>query len=308
MIITLSGGNALLLQSALATLRSDFVSKHGDLSVERYDAGDAAYARLNEAAQAMPFLVDKRLVIIDSPTANKDLAEHISELLAGVQDTTDLVFIEPKFDKRSVLYKTLKKQTDFREFDELNEAQLTNWLTSYAKEQGGSLGTAEARLLVVRVGINQLRLKNELDKLLSFNPKVDKQSIELLTTASSQSTTFDLLDAALGGRTKKALELYQDQRRQRVEPQAILALLAWQLHVLATVKAAGDRSPDQVAKDAKLNPYVVRKTASLARGLSMTSIKELVSATFTLDRRIKRETIDADEAMQNLLISVASST
>lgn len=162
-------------------------------------------------------------------------------------------------------------------------------------------------MLVLRIGINQLRLKNELDKLLSFNPKVDRQSIELLTTASSQSTTFDLLDAALGGKTKKALELYQDQRRQRVEPQAILALLAWQLHVLATVKAAGDRSPDQVAKDAKLNPYVVRKTASLARGLSMTSIKELVAATFNLDRRLKRETIDADEAMQNLLVSVASS-
>lgn len=305
MIVTLSGPNSLLLQAAFAKLRNDFVGKYGDLSLERYDASNTPYTRIQEAVQAMPFLVDKRLVVIDSLTANKELAEHISDLLAGVQDTTDLIFIEPKFDKRSVLYKALHKQTDFREFTELNEAQLTSWLTSYAKEQGGTISPSDARMLVLRIGIDQLRLRNELDKLLSYNQNVNKQSIELLTTASSQSTTFDLLDAALGGKTKRALDLYQDQRRQKVEPQAILALLAWQLHVLATVKAAGDRSADQIARDAKLNPYVVRKTASLARSISMTTIKELVTATFNLDRRLKRETLDADEAMQNLLVSIA---
>lgn len=113
MIITLFGSNALLLQSAYSKLRTDFVAKHGDLSVERYNAGETAFARLQEAAQAMPFLVDKRLVVIDAPASNKDLAEHITELLAGVQDTTDLVFTESKFDKRSVLYKTLKKTDRF---------------------------------------------------------------------------------------------------------------------------------------------------------------------------------------------------
>lgn len=307
MITTLSGGNALLLQAAYIKQRTDFVNIYGDLSLERYDAGDTPYPRLREAVQAMPFLVDKRLVVIDSPTSNKELAEHIAEFLDGVQDSTDVIFIESKFDKRSVLYKTLHKKTEFQDFADLNEAQLVGWLTDYAKEQGGTLSPANARLLVLRLGVDQMLLKNELDKLLSFDKEVNKESIELLTTASAQSTTFDLLDAALAGKTRRALELYLDQRRQRVEPQAILALLGWQLHVLATVKAGGDRSSDQVAKDARLNPYVVRKSAALARRLSMTTIKELVSATYNLDRRLKRESIDADEAMQNLLTSIALS-
>lgn len=307
MITTLTGSNALGIHNAFQQIRSAFVAAHGDLSLERYDAGDITLVRLNEATQAMPFLVDKRMVIIDSPSSNKELAENIKQLLKGIPETTDLVFIEPKFDKRSLLYKTLQKQTDFQEFNELNDAQLATWLVGYAKQQHGVLGASEARMLIARVGNSQLRLKNELDKLLAFSPTVTREVIEILTAASSQSTTFDLLDAALGGKTHLALELYQDQRRQRVEPQAILALIAWQLHVLATVKAAGSRALEQIARDTKINPYVLRKTSGLARGLTMTSIKELVSTAFLLDRRLKRETIDADEAMQNLLVSIALS-
>lgn len=306
MIITFSGENGLLLQAALQQHIQDFNKQYGDLAIERFDAADVPFSQLSEAVQALPFLAIKRLVVVDSPSANKDLAQNIETLLAAVPDSTDLYFVEPKFDKRSSLYKTLKKKSDFKEFNELAEPQLTKWLVDYAKEQGGSLPTADARLLIGRIGTNQLRLKHELDKLLSFNPKITKHAIEELVMATPQSSTFDLLSAALHGQVKRALELYADQRRQRIEPQAILALLGWQLHILALVKAAADRSVDQIAKDAKLNPYSVRQTVAVAKRLTMTTIKELITATTLLDYKLKRESIDADEALQNLLLIIGS--
>lgn len=305
MIVTLTGENSLLLQEALKSLTNTFLTEHGDLGLERIDASNATVARISEAVQVLPFLADKRMVIVESTAANKDLAADIEKLLDSVPETTDLIFTETKFDKRSVLYKTLKKRTDFREFADLQEPQLVSWLCAYAKEQGGVLSSADARMLVARAGNNQLKLKHEVDKLLGFNQTITKQSIESLVVASPQSTTFDLLDAVMSGRTKRAFELYADQRRQRVEPQAILALLGWQLHILALVKAAGDKSVDQIAKDSKMNPYVLRKASSLARRLPMTTVKELVSSTTLLDQQLKSESIDADDALQNLLLAMS---
>jgi len=304
MITTLSGTNSLLLSKELQRIRNDFIAHHSDLGVERFDAAEASFQQLLDAVQTLPFLASRRMVIIDTPSANKDLTEKIASLLQAVPDTADLVFVEPKFDKRGSLYKTLHKQSDFHEFSDLNEAQLVTWLVGYASEQGATLAPNAARKLVQHAGLDQLKLQHEVDKLAAYASQITNQSIELLVAPTGQSSTFDLLDAALAGKTKRALELYEDQRRQRVEPQAILALLGWQLHVLATVKAAADRSVDQISRDAKLNPYVVRKTAGLAARLTMTNIKELVAHATKLDARLKREALDADEALQNLIVSM----
>lgn len=306
MITTLSGSNGFLLQAQLKGLISDFVAKYSDMGLERIDASDASIERIRDAVQSLPFLADKKLVVIESPGSNKQLGEAMQDILGGVSDQTDVVIVEPKFDKRSLLYKLLKKQTDFKEFNELDDAGLTKWLADYARQQGGDLNTQSARYLLQRVGSNQLHLKNEVDKLVTYNPAINIETIDLLVDSTPQSTIFDLLDAALTGNTKRAMQLYQEQRSLRVEPQAILALLAWQLHVLAVVKAAGNRPAAETASAAKLNPFVVRKTSGLVNRLSGSQLKNLIAQTLELDIRLKSERIDADEALQNLLISISN--
>src|SRR5690606_28500626 len=138
---------------------------------------------------------------------------------------------------------------------------------------------------VDRVGPNQQLISAELDKLLAYDPKITKNSIELLVEKTPQSTVFELLDAAFAGNTKRAMELYHEQRALRVEPQAIIAMLAWQLHVLALVKTAAGRSADQIAKEARLNPFVVRKSQNLARRLEAAQVKRMISELLELDLR-----------------------
>src|SRR5690606_21428745 len=115
---------------------------------------------------------------------------------------------------------------------------------------GGSLSVADARYLVSRVGQNQLQLSSELQKLLDYQPAVNRQTIDLLTEPTPQSSIFDLLAAAFDGQAKRVLQLYHEQRQQKVEPLNILALAAWQLHILALIKTAGERSPQQIASQA----------------------------------------------------------
>lgn len=304
MMTTLTGENRFALQQELRRIVDSFVAEHTDMALEQIDGEEAEFDRIREALQSMPFLASKKLVVMRAPGANKQFMESAEQLLTDLSEVIDVVIVEPKPDKRTSYYKYLKKHTDLKEFNELDIPQLSKWLVAVAKEAEGTLSTTDANYLVIRVGTNQLTLQNELQKLLNYDKKITRESIDLLSERTPQSTTFDLLDAALRGDKAYALELYSEQRSMKVEPQQIIALLGWQLHALSVVKTAGERDASQIASEAKLNPFVVRKTQSLARNMSLSKTKELVHSVRVLDERLKSESIDADEALQNLIVSL----
>jgi DNA polymerase III delta subunit len=166
------------------------------------------------------------------------------------------------------------------------------------------LQPAEALYLVQRVGLNQQGLSNELEKLLTYQPVINHATIDLLTEPLPSSSVFDLLDAAFSGNTKRAMQLYQEQRQQQVEPQAIMGMLCWQMHALAVVKANEKLGVQGIASGAKMSPYVVEKTMRLVSGLSLKQIKDLVKRVLDLDIRLKSEPVDADDAVQHLLLTI----
>lgn len=305
-MIVITGDNTFALEQELKKLVDAFVAKHGDLALERIDGEAAGPDRISEALGGMPLLADKKLVVLRGPGADKAVQEQAERLFADVPESTELIIFEPKFDKRTAYYKYLRKHADFREFPQLDLNGLARWLSEAAKARGGSIGPGDARYLTERIGPDQQSLSNELDKLLLYDPKITRGNIDKLTEAAPQSTIFQLLEAAFAGNRRRALKLYAEQRAQNIEPAQIIAMLAWQLHVLAVVKAAGDRSAGAIASEARINPFVVGKSGGIARGLSLARIKKLVSDLLSIDTRIKRTSTDADEALQHYLLTLAN--
>jgi DNA polymerase-3 subunit delta len=233
MVITLTGENWFGLATALKKLVADFVAEHGDMALEQLDGETADVDRIREALQSAPFLASKKLVVLRGGAANKQFTENAEALLSDVSDTTDVILVEQKLDKRLGYYKYLKKATDFREFAALDERAAAKWLVDTAKARGGTISPVDALYMVDRVGLDQQLLANELEKLLLYSQQINKDSINLLTDQNVQSTIFQLLDAAFAGNKKRAIQLYEEQRSQKVDPLAIIAMLTWQLHILA---------------------------------------------------------------------------
>lgn len=305
MISTLTGTNNFMLQNELKRRVYEFVKANGDMALERIDCEDAEYETITGSLQSLPFLAPKKLVVLRRPSAQKKFTEELANLIESIPDSTDVIIVEPKPDRRSVYYKSLKKLTDFKEFNTLENNQLANWLVMEAKVSGGTITSGDARYLIERVGDDQQMLSNELNKLLAYEPKITRQNVELLTEQAPQGNIFQMLDAAFSGNTKRALELYDSLRVQKVEPLMIVAMLARQLHILALVKTAGERSPDQITKESGLNPFVVQKTLSIAQRLALSEVKKLVHDLHELDVKMKSTSIDADEALKLYLIRLA---
>lgn len=306
MIVTLTGINSFSLLAELNRLIGAFVKEHGDMALEKLDGEEVEFDRVRESLQSLPFLASQKLVVLRNPSAQKQFVDQAEKLLDELPETTDVILVETKLDKRAGYYKYLRAKTDFHEFNELNETELSTWLVQRAREREAEMSPRDARLLIERVGANQQLLSQEIDKLVLFDPKISRQTIELLTEASPSSTVFQLVDAALAGQTEQALRLYEEQRAQKVEPYAIIGMLAWQLHAVALVKVAGEKTDAEIAKEAKLNPFVVSKSRRIARKLQLTDIKRLISDLLSLDIRLKSESIDPDEALKNYLLRIKS--
>lgn len=304
MITTLSGTNNYMIDIELHNLLNQFKENYGDLAIEQIDGTEADYLSIVESLSSLPFLSPSKLVILRSPGNTKEFAEKVEGLFEDVPSTNEIVIVEPNIDKRSKYYKFLKANTQYMSFEELDIGGLANWIVKEVTAKGGKISSRDANYLIERVGINQLKISNEVDKLLSYQPEITKDSINELTEPTPQTTIFQLLDAAFSGKRRELIKIYEDQRRQKVEPQQIIAMLTWQLNGLALVKSAGDLPPAEISRKTKLSPYVVSKNLNITRRLNFEDIRQLLDRLLELDIKLKTQSVDLDDALLQFLLSI----
>lgn len=305
MIIAFIGDNGYDKELAAKEYIAGFIGVHGAVAVDKFAGEDLTTSMLSGAITTMPFLSPRRMVVVRDYGSNKELAEKFESIAAMVADTTDLVIIEDHVDGRSKYLSNLKKIAEVREFLHLDGDALTNWVVSHAKQFGGSIGSKEAQHLIDRIGTNQQLIASELTKLILYSPSITNESIDELTALTPQSSIFAMLDAAFSGNAPQALNLYNEQRTQGMEPQAILGMITWQLHTLTIVKAAGSMPANDIASRAKLSPFVVRKNQSNAKRLSDHRVVALLEQAINTDRMMKTTRVNADDAVQALILSFA---
>ena len=305
MILAFIGDNGHAREQAAREFIDGFIGVHGTVAVDKFNGDELDSATLSDAISSIPFLSERRLVVVRDLSVNKQLAEQIDTIAPVVADEVDFIIIEGHVDGRSKYLSSLKNVAEVREFTHLEGDELVGWLVSQAATAGGSLSPKVAAVLIDRVGTNQQLLANELNKLLLFNPNITIDSVTELTAYMPQSSIFAMLDAAFSGRIADALQLYNEQRVQGMEPQAILAMVVWQLHALTLVKAGHNLSVADIASQAKMSPFVVRKNQTNARRLSDHKLVQLLEQAIKTDRLLKTSRVNSDDAIQTLLTAFA---
>lgn len=301
MIYFLAGGNNFAINQRLNELLDPFIVQYGNIAVERIDADELPAELIIEAISGLSLLSPDKMVVARG-VSDKDLITKLLDI--DIPEQTTVIVILGKVDKRASYYKVLKTHTGFEIFDEPSFQNLPAWVQRYAKNNNGEISYIDSRNLVEKVGINQVMLKNELDKLIIYNPKISKQTIDLLVESRPQSSTFMLLKSAFGGRTKDVERIYKELRLQKVEPPIIVGLIGWQLHILAVIKTAKDKTPAEIAKQTKLNLFSIKNSLELAQKLSLSDIKRMVKDVCELDVLIKSVNVDIDQAMLLFLTQI----
>jgi DNA polymerase-3 subunit delta len=303
-ILTLAGDTFAITQNE-HNLVQQFVAQFGVHGVERVDGEGYDPMQLPQLLQGASLFAARRLVVLKNAAANKSLWEALADWAEKVPDETTLVVVEPQPDKRTRTYKMLKSKTDFKEFVQPSDNELAAWAQEQAKKLGATLSAPDARYLTERTGRDQWRMNHELDKLASYQPEITRQTIDNLVEPSPEGTAFELLDAALAGNTARVTSLIRNLKTEE-DPYKLFGLLASQVHTLAVVAVAGTRSPDQIAKDAGLHPFVVRKSQAVARQLGPAKIRQVAADVALCDYQLKSTGADPWQLIATCLQRMAA--
>lgn len=304
MIITLTGENTFGIAAAERQIVEAFTAKHGANGVERLDAEELTLQRLPDLLQGATLFAPARLVVLKNLASNKPMLEPLTEGLVKAAGETTVVIADAALDRRTKLYKFLKAHGTFKEFSQLSDGQLTQWLQAEATRLGGALDAPTARHLLERAGRDQWALTHELEKLVAYQPRIDNAAVNLLVEPAAEGTAFELLDAALAGKTGETTRLIAALKTQE-DPYKLFGLLASQVHTLAVIATAGTRSPDTIAKEVGLHPFVVRKTQAVAKRLGAVGVRQIAADVALCDAQLKSTGADPWDLLQLCVQKIA---
>jgi DNA polymerase-3 subunit delta len=292
MFYILHGDNEFEISERVA----DFKQKIGDesmrdLNITVLDGRKTTLSEVQHAADAIPFLADKRLVIVDglltrlasrkakdgdesAPSgAAKDFLNGLIDYVPRLPDTTRLVFIEFQLlNPKHQLIKLAEQQKGKTviECKQPQAGELPRWIIERAKKCGGSIEPVAAQRLAALIGGDLRRLDTEINKLITYvnaQRSITAKDVDLLVSDASTSSVFDLVDA-LGKRDgKRAAHELHHLLDQGENPLGLLAMIVRQYRLLILVKElqARNLSLDVMAKELGQHPFVIKKLNEQAR-------------------------------------------
>ncbi len=255
-------------------------------------AADFDAATIISEAGSMPFLAEKRVVVLRGLLGNKskELLAKIAEWLPQVPAETELILVENEApDQRLVITKTLNKVGQVENFTNMTPIEAVKQIERAVVEAGGSIDKATASLLQMYLGTDSTRLTNEVNKLVSYDKKVTRESVELLVDAGYFNTIFDLTDAIATRNTKKALhnlEKILESGESEVYLVSMIAMQVRNLLIIQDLKAHGLSDSEMVSRS-KLHPFVVKKCLGQIRNFTKEQLIAMHKGLLDLDVALK---------------------
>ncbi|OYX40996.1 hypothetical protein B7Y94_05720, partial [Candidatus Saccharibacteria bacterium 32-49-12] len=200
MIRLFVGENSFEASQALNKLRSNFSG-----ITEVVDGASIESGQLMDLLLGMSLFSEERLIIVNGLSEQKDLWDSLPNFLEKLDSRTEVVLVEPRPDKRSRTYKWLKKQAKVSEFVPLGERDsqgAVSWCVNRARDEYGfELNKDLAKLMVERIGHDQMRLDGTLQQL-AVADEITQSLVDAMLPLPKKENVFDLFEAALSGRAK----------------------------------------------------------------------------------------------------------
>lgn len=313
---------------------ADFKTKIGDASTRDFnvtalDGRKVTLAELRHAADAVPFLADKRLVIVDGLLARLSAGRGKSadegepsgaakEFMAGLlaylpqlPDSTRLVFVESKTLPASNPVVKLAAGQKGRAVVPFGTPQnIVGWIEKRAAHHGGEIDRKAAAKLSQLIGSDLRRIDSEIQKLVTYvnaARPIKEEDVTRLVSASIEANVFDLVDALGrrdGPRAMRELHRLLDLGEN---PLGLLAMVVRQFRLLIQVKELHEKNlaAPEMAKALGQHPFVVEKIGRQAHTFSMEQLERVYAHLLDLDVGIKTGEMSDTLALDVLVAELA---
>ena len=283
---------------------------------------------LKIACETVPFLADKRLVVINgllkrfelktkqSPAKksarNADQPKEwqlIAECINKIPETTVLVLVDGEISSRNPLLKEIASNAQAKTFPLPKRTELTAWTQKRVAQAGGRISTQAVDLMVKLVGNDLWAMANEVDKLVLFanGRLIEEKDVKAIVSHAQETSVFAMVDAILESKTGFAEELLQQLLDRGAAPTYLLWMLHRQVRFIVLVKEliAQKKSKVEIQSKLGLSDFPLQKTLEQADKYSTERLKKFYEKLLETDLAIKTGQYDGELALNILVVELS---
>jgi DNA polymerase-3 subunit delta len=319
----LHGPDEFTLRGQLQVMRAQMGDPSiAELNVITLDGKNASAADVLSSARAMPFLSDKRLVIVEemltwlarkgAGQTGKTELERLTDGLAHLPDWARIVFVEPgTLPDRHPILQLAKTQPGgyHKHFDP--PRNVVRWIANQAREAySAEIESRAAVALADVVGDNLRAADSELAKLAAYangERPISEADVALLTPYVSQANVFEMVDA-IGRRDGATAARLLHRLLEDDDPLQLFGMIIRQfrLLLLAREHLNDGGSAKEIGKALGIHPFVGEKLAGQVRHFSLDQLEKSYRFLLDTDVGIKTGKVDAVLALDLLLAGISS--
>ena len=300
----------------------------------RLSAAQTSPPQFMALASSIPFLAEKRLVVIDGlisgfdsresrrrPSARAarsassgsalgdwdELPRYVGE---EMPPSTILVLLEERVSRGNALWERMRSVVEMQELPTPVGEGLARWIRNRAAGKRSRVTPGAIRLLSLLLGGNLWAMDNELEKLTVYagDRAIEEGDVRSMVSEAREARIFSAVDALLEGKSAPALRSIHRLRNDGAELPYIVAMTARQLRLTTVARDlidTGHTDEDIGHRLGLTSDFLLRKTLEQARKHSLSSLGSLYGKLMEADLAVKRGRLEQDVAL-DLLVSETS--
>ena len=320
MVYILWGEDDYSLREALEGIKKG-LSGGADMlaSTTALDGQAVSLSQLRNTAATLPFLTEKRLIIIEGLLARfetkgrlrgrgsqaksqPDDAKSFAACLQQIPESTVVVLIESEVAKDNPLLAELGAKATVKAFPLIKDTRrLMMWIQVHVTKAGGTIAPPAADLLARLVGGNLWLMAGEIEKLVLYaaGRRIEEPDVRLLVSSAQEANIFNLVDAVMDSSTGVAMRSLQQLLQDGAAPAYILMMVARQMRLMVRARELKEqgRSDGDIQHRLGLAEFAWRRTAEQAQRYTLARIKYAYGRLLEADMAIKTGLYDGELAL-----------
>ncbi len=278
-----------------------------NLNVVFLDGQKVESSKLWNEIMAMPFLAEKKMIVIQNILSTKD-ANVLESLLEGTKNIPEkniIIFYqsEPvgKSKLAQELQKLLAKEKWAKEFKNLTGPELSSWIKTETTQRDGNINLAAVTYLAQNAGKDMWYVDSLVDQLVAYaaGREISLADAQLFLEEKVDDNVFNMVDAIVAGNRKLAFKMIEEQRRLGEEDGMIFGMVLRQFRILISMRDLFNRqeniTSDTMAKMLDMHPFVAKKSLPFIKKYSLDKLKDIYNQLLEID--IKTKTGLADQSL-----------
>jgi len=317
MIIFLYGPDTYRSRQKLNEIVEHYKEIHkSGLDLKLLDLKEKDFQDFKNEAQIASMFSEKKLLVLKNAFENFDFKEKISAEIEKFAKSEEVILFYEEEIKKDKFFQTLKKFSEYQEFQLLDGERLKNWVKKEFKKYQAKIDSAVLEKLIEFVGNDLWQMANEIKKLVAYKtghnqittvtklcPEIEREDVELLVKSKIETDIFKTIDAIAAKNKKRALKLLKAHLEKGDSPLYLLSMINFQFRNLLIIKDLTEKNLSPYSFT-DIHPYVIKKSISLLGKFSFSELKKIYQKIFEVDLDIKTGKIEPEMALDLLITEI----